>query len=87
MNIEKKHFDNVSRTCKTFGCVPYLALVIDEGTCMTMYLLSQKRLFDLYPEKKEILYWSMKPEKREQYDADSEIIKMKFNYEIKDWWK
>jgi len=88
LNINNKNFDKAKKACKSFGCVPYFAIVIDAKDKIYCFILSMKKLLEILPPKKNVLYWKMGKDSLDEYYKDSEIKMFEFTYNNKKlhWW-
>lgn len=80
LTINNKNFDKARKACKSFGCVPYFAIVIDAKDKIYCFILSMKKLLRILPPKKNNLYWKMGKDSLGKYYKDSEIKMFEFTY-------
>jgi hypothetical protein len=77
----------VENACKAFNCAPYFALVVDEVNNIKMYIISMAHLLEMFPMGEQVSGWKMSKQWLSKYDADERIIKLEFDYTIKNWWQ
>lgn len=87
LSIPNDNFEKIENACKTFNCVPYFALVIDEETTIKVYILSEAKLLQYFDKKQRAVGWKMSKSWIEKYNSDDQIIKIYFDYQTHDWWR
>lgn len=81
--------DNVAKAgvaCKAFGCVPYIAIVVDAGDTIRGFILSMAHLLEIFPKGKTASGWRMTQRCLEQYAADPQIQTFEFQTKTTRWW-
>ena len=87
IRIERSQFEKLERACTAFGCVPYLAIMVDAATTITVFIVSAKHfLKNLTPDAAGGTYWKMTPAALKQYESDPEIRSFRFSAETPRWW-
>lgn len=86
VKIEKDNFPKVGAACEAFGCVPYIAIVIDQGSRIQAFLLSQKHLLELHRPGKTGVAWSMSPKWVATYYQDPNIKTFSLEHKTESWW-
>jgi hypothetical protein len=66
-------FVKAKAACDAFGCTPYLALVIDAGDRIRVFLLSLRHLQKLFPGGRKVSAWQMSDAFLKKYYADPRI--------------
>ena len=66
-------FVKAKAACDAFGCTPYLALVIDAGDRIRVFLLSLRHLQKLFPGGRKVSAWQMSDSFLKKYYADPKI--------------
>ena len=66
-------FVKAKAACDAFGCTPYLALVIDAGDRIRIFLLSLNHLQKLFPGGRKVSAWQMSDSFLKKYYADPKI--------------
>ena len=69
VNLLHKHFEKVESACRAFHCVPYVAVVVDQGDSVRGYLTSLRHVQEEYPGQS----WRMSPAMVERYRSDAKI--------------
>jgi Holliday junction resolvase-like predicted endonuclease len=87
LSIPNDNFKKLDSACKTFDCVPYFALVIDEETTIKVFILSKARLLYHFSKKQRAVGWKMTKEWIQKYNSDDQIIKIYFDYQTLNWWQ
>jgi hypothetical protein len=87
LHIPNDNFHKVRNACDTFNCVPYFAIVIDEGSSIKVFILSQDKLLSYFPMTENAVGWKMTKSWITKYHADSEIIKIEFDFKTINWWE
>lgn len=86
INIPNENFDKAEAACQAFGCVPYLAIVVDAGDTIYSFLLSMQYALKLFQKGKLAAGWKMTPKYVEQYLNDPQIVSFIFKTKTKNWW-
>jgi len=66
-------FVKAKAACDAFGCTPYIALVIDAGARIRVFLLSLRRVQKLFPGGRKVSAWQMSDSFIKKYYADPKI--------------
>ena len=86
LRIPSGNFEKASRACEEFRCLPYFAIVIDEGEKTWAFLLSMERLLNLFPKTDTGLYWRMGEQNVRQYADDPAIKIFELQTRTLRWW-
>jgi Holliday junction resolvase-like predicted endonuclease len=86
LSIPNGNFEKVENACKTFGCLPYFAIVVDAADTIRAYILSQEHLLELHPMKKRAAGWRMDEKWLDIYQKDDKIMKFEFKTKTINWW-
>jgi Holliday junction resolvase-like predicted endonuclease len=86
ISIPKDNFDKAMKATEAFGCVPYFAIVVDEGNEIKMFILSMKHLLKLFPIGRRVSGWKMTEKHIGNYLKDPNIKMVMFNYNTLKWW-
>lgn len=87
VSIKNDNFEKAAITCKTFGCVPYFAIVIDAGNTITAFLLSMAELEKIAPKGQTVCSWKMTPKHIEQYRNNPNIVIFEFTHQTHRWFE
>jgi hypothetical protein len=66
-------FVKAKAACDAFGCTPYIALVIDAGDRIRVFLLSLRHVQKLFPGGRKVSAWQMSDSFIKKYYADPNI--------------
>jgi Holliday junction resolvase-like predicted endonuclease len=86
VSIKKDNFSKAEIACRAFGCIPYFAIVVDEGEEIKMFILSMEHLLQLFPIRKTTSAWKMTDKYIENYMKDPKIQKVIFKHKTIKWW-
>jgi hypothetical protein len=86
VSIPNENFDKAEATCKSFGCVPYFAIVVDAGDTVTGFILSMAHLLQLFPKGKTASGWKMSKPYLHKYSHDQQIRSFLFTTKTTNWW-
>lgn len=86
LSIPNDNFDKIEAACVAFGCSPYFAIVVDEGSTIHCFILSKSRLLVMFPPGKEVSGWKMSKIWLERYMADPGIKYFRFEHSTPKWW-
>ena len=78
-------FVKAKSACDAFGCVPYIALVIDGGEKIRVFLISLCHLQKLFPGGLKVSAWQMSEQFLKKYYADPEIKIFEFSAHAQKW--
>ncbi len=78
-------FTKAKAACDAFGCVPYVALVIDAGEKLRVFLLSLRHLQKLVPGGRKVSAWQMSESFLRRYYADPNIKVFEFSAHAQKW--
>jgi Holliday junction resolvase-like predicted endonuclease len=86
VNLYKSHFSKIDQACRVFDCQPYLAIVIEAGETISVFIMPTSRARDHCTTTDAGLYWQMSPIFLNKYASDEEV--MRFDLQIKHgrWW-
>lgn len=87
MVIKNKDFQKAEKACKSFDCVPYFAIVVDEGNKIYCFILPMKKLLKMFPLGKQNITWKMGEKYLKKYYKDQRIKVFEFAHKTHCWWK
>ncbi|HEX9883122.1 MAG TPA: hypothetical protein VGA79_04070 [Desulfobaccales bacterium] len=87
VHISNDHFEKIEEACRAFACVPYLAVVVDEGTEIHAFITSMAHFLFLFPRRETAAGWKMNRTWLDHYEKDPEIKYFRFRHETINWWK
>jgi len=83
VKISNGNFVKMEKTCKTFHCTPYLAIIVDAEKSITGVITPLKNI-KKYPPTKSNLNWNMNS--IDTYRSDDNCKVFEFNEGIHKWW-
>lgn len=88
LSVPASNFEKIDFACEQFGCAPYFAFVVDEGSKIHCFITSKQHFLELYKPSKKTgdSGWKMSTKALQQYAADPEIKSFFFEHETKSWW-
>ena len=86
VSIPNDNFTKADTACKAFGCVPYIAIVVDAGETIRGFILPMAHLLEIFPKGKTASGWKMTQRYLEQYAADPQIQTFEFRTKTTKWW-
>lgn len=78
-------FIKAQAACDAFGCVPYVALVIDAGEKLRVFLLSLCHLRKLFQGGRKVSAWQMSESFLRKYYSDPNIKIFEFSAHSQKW--
>jgi hypothetical protein len=69
VNLLHKDDEKIEAACRAFGCVAYVAVVVDQGTTVRGYLATLQHVRSQYPGQS----WRMSPAMIQRYEADTQV--------------
>lgn len=84
VKIPNDNFVKMKSACKTFKCIPYLAIVVDAEKCLTGIITSLENIYNKYPPSKSNLNWNM--DSMDIYRSDESCWVFEFNEGSHKWW-
>ncbi len=66
VNLLHEHDQKIEAACRAFFCVPYVAVVVDQGTTVRGYLATLQHIRTRYPGQS----WRMSPAITQRYEVD-----------------
>jgi Holliday junction resolvase-like predicted endonuclease len=87
LGINNDNFDKIEKACKSFNCIPYFAIVVDEKDKIYGFILSMDKLLKLSPKGKKISAWKMTKKHIKSYYKDPKIKVFEFQHKTSTWWE
>ena len=81
VNLLERNDEKIERTCRAFGCVPYVAMVVDQGDVIRGYLTSLQHARAAYPGQS----WRMSASMALRYESDPSIEWFELVSRAGDW--
>ncbi len=85
VRIDRDNIRKLTDACKSFGCVPYFAIVVDAGNAIRCFIVTLPYLVTRSGKTKG-LYWGMRPKDLKHYLIDQEVIAFEFESKTVRWW-
>ena len=86
MVIKNENFEKAKKACKSFDCIPYFAIVVDEGDKIYSFILSMKKLLRMFKPGKISIAWKMGERYLKKYHKDPDIKIFEFTHKTHRWW-
>jgi hypothetical protein len=86
INIYDKDLKYMDEACKTFGCVPYFAFVVDTHDETRIFILTKEKFLQFSPLKTTYCGWKMTEKHVEKYKNDKDVKIIEFKHEVHSWW-
>jgi len=86
VSIPNENFDKAKRACKSFNCIPYFAIVVDEECKIRVFLLSMEELLKIHPPRNRVSAWTMGKKRIKEYYSNPNIKIFEFSYKTHRWW-
>ncbi len=84
--IPSENFEKADEACTAFGCVPYFAVVVDEGDMIRAFILSMSHLLECYGQGAAKAGWKMSDKHLQRYAEDPSIMRFEFKTQTGRWW-
>jgi hypothetical protein len=85
ISIPEDNFVKANAACKSFGCVPYFAIVADTNDAIRVFLTSMVRFRKICPKRLKGSHWRMTPSALAQYAEDNLIKCFEFRSSVCRW--
>jgi len=69
VNLLHENDEKIEAACRAFRCVPYVAVVVDQGTTVRAYLATLQYVRTQYPGQS----WRMSPAITQRYEVDPHV--------------
>jgi Holliday junction resolvase-like predicted endonuclease len=86
ISIHAQDIQKALTACKSFGCIPYFAIVADIKDRIVVFILSAQELEKLFPNSKNVYDWRMTEKYLAQYYDNSEIKVFELRTLTHSWW-
>lgn len=86
VNLYKSHFSKINEACEVFDCQPYLAIVIEAGDIIHVFIMSTQCALSHCTTTNAGSYWQMSPDFLRKYAADKEIMRFDLQITHGHWW-
>ena len=86
VRIPNDNLNKAEVACQAFGCKPYFAVVVDAGDTIRAFVVSMKRLLEIFPRGKTETGWKMSQQYLTRYAQDPTIMAFEFKTKTAKWW-
>lgn len=86
VKIPGDEFAKIETACTAFGCTPYIAVVVDAGSTIRVFITSLAHLLQLFPRTTAGSGWRMSDAHLARYSSDAEVMTFEMHTETKRWW-
>jgi hypothetical protein len=86
VNLKAADFNKIKFACEVFGCQPYLAIVIEAGDMIRVFIAPISRALYYCPPIAAGSYWKMSPAFLNKYAADKEVMTFELQIKHGRWW-
>ncbi len=86
LNIPNDNFIKAKAACKAFECIPYFAIVVDQGDMIYGFITPMKHFLKLHPQSKRYSCWRMTEQWIQKYRNDKKVKMFEFNHKTLSWW-
>lgn len=87
VSVEHDKLKKAEAASSAFGCVPYLAIVVDGASHIRCFIMSFKTLYRLYPAaKRRTVGWRMTEQALSRYFENPGVMIFEFMTDTKRWW-
>jgi Holliday junction resolvase-like predicted endonuclease len=81
VNLLHKDDEKIDSACRAFHCVPYVAVVVDQGSIVRGYLTTLRHAREHYPGQS----WRMSPPMMQRYKNDPNIESFELASQAGNW--
>ena len=85
VKIPSDDFRKIEAACQSFGCQPYIAVVVDADSVIRVFLTSMSHVLALCPSTDAGSGWRMSDEHLEMYSSDHEIRTFELHTKKEKW--
>ena len=86
VGVPAENFKKLARACSAFSCVPYFSFVVDLKDRMSVYIVSEQVLLQIYPNAQNGMAWSMSTSALKKYRTNPNIYRWEITHKIEAWW-
>ncbi len=86
VRIPNNNFAKAKSACKSFGCIPYFAIVIDAVEIIKTFLLPMDHFLKIAPMKKKDAFFKLTQASINQYCSDPKIKIFELAARTVSWW-
>lgn len=86
VRIRNDDLRKIREACRAFGCVPYVAIVVDASDVVRVFITSLEHLLEIYTPAKTSIGWKMDNKHVAQYYSDRHVMIFELHTSTKRWW-
>jgi len=87
VRVEYDKLKKAKEASAAFGCVPYLAIVVDGASHIRCFIMSFETLYSLYPAaRRRNVGWRMTEQALSRYYESPGVMIFEFMTDTKRWW-
>ena len=86
LNVANDNFKKAELACKAFGCVPYIAIVVDAENLITAFIMPTSHFLKLSPMGQRVAPWKMTKHHLEKYYGDPDVKIFELKAQTCNWW-
>jgi hypothetical protein len=87
VNLPTGDFDKIEAACLAFNCAPYIAVVVDGGNSIRVFITSVAHALELCPRTPAGSGWRMSDGSLTLYSNDPQVMAFKLESTVGRWWK
>ena len=87
LHIPNKDLVKAREACDAFGCVPYIAVVVDAAERIRIFITSMDHLVELFPPTANSVGWKMTDKHLERYRDDPQVMILELSTETNRRWR
>ncbi len=87
VNLPADDIDKIYAACTSFNCVPYLAVIVDAGITIRVFITSVAHALELYPRTSAGSGWRMSHAHLAKYADDPQVVTFELQIKHGRWWK
>lgn len=86
VRIPNDDLRKIGDACKVFGCVPYVAIVVDAAELVRVFITSLEHLLELFPPAVTSTSWKMTEKHLNRYCSDQQVMIFELRTTTMRWW-
>lgn len=86
VTLHKDNFEKASVACKAFGCIPYVAIVVDAEDLIRAFIMPMTYFLKLNPIGKRSASWKMTKANLQKYYHDPNVKIFEMRTQTINWW-
>jgi hypothetical protein len=86
VSFPRENFEKANAACNAFGCIPYVAIVVDAADLIRGFLMPMSHFLKLCPVRKRSASWKMTKANLQKYYCDPNIKIFEMRTQTINWW-